>query len=201
MPIGYIESVARYTRFVLLGKRALWVLAVVLLLAIIVVAWVNSGDLSGRLVFGGASSSGSGAVEPATMMRPRYQGIDAKGRPFSINADRALQRDSDNVILEKLSADMMTDETAWLALTANTGLYNLTTRMLDLEGAIHLFYEGGHEFRTERARIDVNKGEASGDTPVEGQGPSGTLKADGFTILDQGAILRFTGHVKVVLFL
>ena len=199
MPIGYFESVARYTRFVLLSKRMLWVLAVLLTGAIIITAWINSGD-EGRLTFTGVTVP-VGTPEPAAMIKPRYQGVDQQGRPFTISADRVIQKDSDTVLLEQLNADMAMNADAWAALSANTGIYKVDERLLDLQGAIHLFYEGGHEFRTEKARVDVGKGEAAGDEPVEGQGPSGTLKADRFTILERGAILRFFGHVKVVLYL
>lgn len=192
-----------YTRLVSLGKRALWLLAIVLTLGLIVLAWVNRADETSRIVFSGEEGAKAkpAAPEPAAMLRPRYQGIDAKNRPFNVTAERAVQEDANAVRLERVDADMTLADTSWLVLTARGGLYKVQEKTLDLSGDIHLFYEGGYEFRTEHAFLNINTGQATGEQPVEGQGPAGTLKADRFTIEDRGAILRFNGNVQVVLYL
>lgn len=203
MPKVYnaLESVTRYTHFVLLGKRALWLFALALLAALVAVVWINMGDEGGRITFSGAVPKGSRADEHDAMVRPRYQGVDSRNRPFTITADRAVQQDANTVLLEAVKADMTLEDSAWLALEARQGTYDIPTRHLTLRGDIHLFYEGGYEFRSEEARIDIPAGTAAGSQPVEGQGPSGILKADSFTVLDRGAVLRFNGHVHVTLYL
>jgi lipopolysaccharide export system protein LptC len=194
----FFRPIARYTRFVLLGKRALWTLSAVLFLGLIAWAWTNSSGGGARVVFSG---KGTGAAVPTAMLKPRYQGVDAQNRPFTVIADEALQPNNNTVELKHLSADMMTESGRWLALTSEKGTYTIDAKHLTLEQDVHLFYDGGYEFRTEFAEVDINAGTASGDKPVQGQGPGATLQANHFHVLERGAILRFNDSVKVTLYL
>lgn len=193
-----LAPLARYTQLVLLGKRALWVLAVLLTLILLAVALLNGGDKGARITLNQASSSAP--QEPAIMSRPRYQGLDSDNHPFTITADRALQPDRETVNLENVSADIMLEQDAWMALTANAGTYGMAGKILRLKGGVSLFYEGGYEFRTEHAVINVATNTAEGDAPVEGQGRAGILKADSFKVLDRGKVLQFNGNVYVKLY-
>lgn len=193
-----LGPLARYTRFVLLGKRALWVMALLLAVTLIAVAWLNSGEGGARIVL--ASRDKDEGQAAALMSKPRYQGLDAKNQPFNILAERAVQRDMNTVELQQVSADLSTNDGRWLALTATGALYRTEAKLLDLSGGVSLFYDEGYEFRTDRVRLDVGAGTAEGEVPVEGQGPAGTLKADRFKVLDRGAILQFNGNVKVTLY-
>jgi lipopolysaccharide export system protein LptC len=49
------------------------------------------------------------------------------------------------------------------------------------------------------ARLDLKVGTAEGDEKVEGHGPTGTISAEGFRVLDNGARVFFTGPAKLVL--
>lgn len=193
------ERFTRYTRFVGLGKRALWALTGMLLVAVIAVAWINSRDEGARLNFT-ALPANAPAPDPASMERAVYQGVDEMNRPFTLTADRATQPSRDIVDLYTLTADMMLDKSAWVSLNAGRGHYDMPKKVLDLSEAVSLYYEGGYEFRSPTARLYIDKGEAEGNEPVEGQGPAGILKADRFKILDRGAILRFNGNVYVKLY-
>lgn len=195
------QSLGRYTRFVLFGKHALWVLAALCSLALVVVANINRGDATSRITLDGDGAKTPQKPEPAAMLRPRYQGLDSNNRPFNVTADRAIQRDANTVLLSRIDADMTMDEASWLALSAANGTYYMKEKLLDLKNGVQMFYEGGYEFRTPEALVAVDAGAAKGEKPVEGQGPLGTLKADRFTILNRGAILRFNGNVNVVLYL
>ncbi len=194
----FIFPLARYTRFVRLSKSTLWVLAGLLTVAIIATAWINSENSGARIFLTGTTVKN----EPSDMVKPRYQGLDSKNRPFNILANRATQPDADTVVLEHVNADLMlTDSASWVALAADNGVYHVPVKLLDLKGHVDLFYEGGYEFRTEEAQIDVNAGQASGETAVEGQGPGGVLRADRFKILDRGAIMLFNDNVHVTLYM
>ena len=181
-----------------LGKRALWVFAASLTLVIAVVSWMNSGDKGGRVVF--TTEGGTGNALPAAMIRPRYQGLDAKNQPFTITADRASQVKDDHVLLENVNADLTLASGAWLAMSAAQGQYGTDTEMLVLKKNVQLFYEG-YTFITDYAEVDVANGTAQGNLPIEGQGPMGTLQAKRFNVLDRGAKIRFNDEVKVTLYL
>jgi len=193
-----LDNAPRHSRLVGAIKRALWILAGLLAFILIAISWMNGGESGSRIVL--SSTSSAGHSEASVMRRPHYLGVDEKNRPFTILADSATQPDSNTVILSNVSADMTTEEHNWLAVTAGNGIYHSDSKTLHLAGGTSLFYEGGFEFRSEEADIDINAGTAAGNRPVEGQSPTGILKADRFKVLDRGKILQFNGHVYVTLY-
>ncbi|HMB75208.1 MAG TPA: LPS export ABC transporter periplasmic protein LptC [Kiloniellaceae bacterium] len=136
------------------------------------------------------------------MINARFSGFDDKEQPFTVTADMATQRpgEKDRVELQRPKADITLQDGTWLALTAKVGYYDRETELLDLVGAVNLFHDEGFEVRTEKAQVDLKNGVASGNVPVESQGPSGTLTSEGFRILDKGDIVIFTGKSKLVLY-
>jgi lipopolysaccharide export system protein LptC len=187
---------ARYTRFVGLSKRFLWVL-VALMVALVVWIASDSTENGARLVFSGAKK---GANLANVMANPHYQGVDARDRPYTVLADQATQVDADNVDMVKVRADMTMASGAWVALRSGAGHLNPQSKQLQLTGGVDLFYEGGYEFRSDHAHVDIGKGTAYGDAHVEGQGPPGTLTADSFTLSDHGQDIRFNGSVRMILY-
>ena len=136
------------------------------------------------------------------MINARFSGFDEKQQPFTVTADMATQRpgEKDRVELQKPKADITLEDGTWLALTAKVGYYDRQTELLDLVGAVNLFHDEGFEVRTERAQVDLKNGTASGDLPVESQGPSGTLTSEGFRVVDDGETVIFTGKSKMILY-
>ena len=141
-------------------------------------------------------------LENLRMVQPRYVGVDENNQPFSIVADQATQAkgSSDTTDLSLPQGDLTMTTGTWLAMTADHGLYHQPDKALDLWGGVNLFHDGGYEISTERARVDLDRGTAQGDTPVQGQGPNSTLSGNGFRILDRGARVEVTGQSRVVLF-
>jgi len=192
-----MASTVRYTLLVRFSKVFLWLLAAG---TVSVVLWIGSGnntDNGGRMVF--TSIPQSEALQ-SIMKKPYYQGVDVHNRPYTVSAESGLQQDKDTVVLTKINADMTGDNNAWMALTAGSGVLKMTSKQLDLADGVEVFYEDGYQFRTTRAHVDIAGGAASGNDPVEGQGPTGTLKAKSFSILERGNIIRFKGAVKMVLY-
>ena len=188
---------SNYTRFVELSKRFLWVLVAVMVGVVVWIASYNTGENGARIVFSNIPKSG---VLQNIMSKPHYQGIDVRGRPYTVAADKAAQLDKDNVSLENIRADMVMSNGVWIALNAGFGVLNLQTKMLELNKGIDVFYEGGYEFRTDHAHVDIQKGSAYGDAAIEGQGNLGTLQADGFSMGTHGETIHFTGSVKMMLY-
>lgn len=188
---------AGYTRFVEVSKRSLWFLVAFMVGLVIWIASYNSGENGARMVFSNAAKS---VALQNIMNHPHYQGVDIHNRPYTVIAEKALQIDKDNVSLDRLSADMVMSNGSWIVLNAGKGLINLQSKQMELSGGVDVFYEGGYEFRTEHAHVDINKGSAYGDARVEGQGPLGTLVADGFTIGDKGETIKFNGSVRMKLY-
>ena len=136
------------------------------------------------------------------MINARFSGFDENQQPFTVTADMATQRpgDKDRVELQKPKADITLEDGTWLALTAKVGYYDRQTERLDLEGDVNLFHDQGFEVRTERAEVDLKAGIASGNLPVQSQGPSGILTSEGFRVIDDGETVIFTGKSKMILY-
>ena len=82
-------------------------------------------------------------------------------------------------ISSKPKGDITLKDGTWLALSAEAGVYRKKDELLDLEGNVNLFHDGGYEIATSRARIDLAKNSAEGDEPVVGQGPDTELQRRG----------------------
>lgn len=195
-----------YSRFVGMMKVLLPVGAVILVA--LVIAWPYLQPTDGRFRIGFSSLVATQAERP-NIVNPRLLGTDEKDQPFSITADLAkdfyLRQDfwgktSTPVELEMPKADITLKDGSWLVLTANTGLLTPKTKMLELSGAVNLFHDSGYELRTAHAMIDLEKGSAVSDRPVDGQGPFGNINAEGLRLTDKGKDIVFTGKARLVLY-
>lgn len=154
----------------------------------------------------GFSTSPEDLMENVAMSNPRFFGVDGKKQPFTVTAREAVEAKetaerSGHVYLEEPQADITLEDGSWIALTANEGFYTETDGMLDLVGMVNMYHDNGFEIHTEEAEIAMNAGSASGDVPVDGQGPFGTIKSDsGFELEDKGAVIRFLGKSRLVIF-
>ena len=151
-----------------------------------------------------------------TVKQVQYNGIDAHNRPFSITADTAVQPDSqsstdttaaqagnnaNNVInLTRPIADMTMSDGAWVALTADDGVYHRDSGMVDLSGNVTLFHDTGLSFQTDAATVDMKNDTARGDQPVEGQNGDGQIASQGFEVLNDGQTVNFTGRAYLKLY-
>lgn len=194
---AFLSPVARYSRFVLFGRGFLWVMIAGVISAMIYIASDNSGVESGRVVF---SKIKTVIAMQNVMNKPYYQGLDKDNLPYTVIAEKATQQDSDTVLLETIKADMETKDGKWLALQSGEGVLKVKDKQLTLTKNVDMFYDGGYEFRTAEAYVDIRAGAASGDKPVQGQAPMGTLTADSFIVLDRGAVIKFNGSVRVILY-
>ncbi len=148
------------------------------------------------------SELGPEQAESLTMINARFEGVDAKNRPYMLTADMATQsdRDKDRIDLELPKADITLQDGAWLALSARQGLYRRESQVLDLIGSVSLFHDQGFELLTESAQVDLEHGTASGNQPVQGQGETGLIEAEGFRVYDRGARILFTGKSHMVIY-
>lgn len=184
-----------YTRRVSVLRASLWVFVAGTIAVMVWIASDNSSTESGiRVVFTNIPKREN---LQNVMMKPHYQGVDANNHPFTVIADKATQLDKENVALENVQGDMTMGDGAWVAVNAASGTINITTKQLELHDRVNMFYDGGYEFRSDYAHVDIQQGRAYGNLPVEGQGPPGTLTADRFEVDKRGQVIRFEGSVKM----
>lgn len=188
-----------YSRFVTLSKFLLPVAASILVA--LVVVWPRLQSDENRFRMGFTSLSLGGTEEP-NMINPRYVGIDSDGRPFTVTADlaRTVLKDGSIVELEFPKADLAFKDGSWLMLSSETGRYHRLSNILDLAGGVNLFHDSGLEFRTAKAQINLPKGLAHGTDPVQGQGPFGDIRSQGFRFLREDRVIHFTGKARLTIY-
>jgi lipopolysaccharide export system protein LptC len=190
------QATRAYSRFVQLSKRALPAVAASLLL--LVVAWSRLEEAFEGIHINVPRIDLSEARD-LHMVKARFTGIDRENRPFVVTAQVARQKPNldDLITLERPKGDLTTQTGSWIELSGDTGFYQPQPQLLDLFGNVSLFQDKGNEFHSASAHLDMAAGTAESDDPVTGQGPFGTVTAQGFRILDKGDTIIFTGHATL----
>ncbi|MBI3512960.1 MAG: LPS export ABC transporter periplasmic protein LptC [Proteobacteria bacterium] len=175
--------------------------AVALLIVTLILAWPQIVRDENRVRFGGGRISVDDA-ETLRMINARYVGVDDQQRPFVVTSALATRESAHapHTDLQTPKADMTTSTGSWVAVTAETGVFHNDVKLLDLSGDVSVFHDGGTEFHTARAHVDLNAGAASGDDPIDGQGPTSTITAEGFRLYDRGGRIVFTGKAHLLLY-
>lgn len=122
-------------------------------------------------------------IQENRMIRPHYVSTDAKGQPFQVDAEWAKQNTQTNTDLINPSGAIKTEEGETVNLQAKEGHYNSETKALDLEGKVTLTSTDGYHVQTEKAHVTFDNNVIEGDSIIEGEGPSGSLRGqNGFKI-------------------
>jgi lipopolysaccharide export system protein LptC len=188
-----LQMLGRRSRFVFMSKIALGVMITLLLGLIIILPLMQDES---RITL---TSEAPGEELQPVMVNPKFQGMDGQNQPFTVTATRASHTDADTVQMENIQADMTMKDRTWLALSSNTGTLNLKDQTLLLAGNVKLYHDQGYEFSTERVRIDTATGNATGESPLTGQGSIGNFRAEQFSIFDKGERMVLSGHVTMTL--
>jgi lipopolysaccharide export system protein LptC len=188
----------RYSRSVVLLKRVLPAIGAILLL--LVAIWPRLAPLleSVRLA---VSAIDLREARELKMINPRYAGTDRLNRPYVVTAavGRQVPNRSDLMSLEKPRAVMIVHSGASVTLTAATGIYQSQVQLLDLFDNVTLTHQNGTRFVTQRAHANLASSTAEGHDPIEGHGPSGDIWGQGFSVLDKGDTIIFTGRSHAIL--
>jgi lipopolysaccharide export system protein LptC len=187
----------RYTRFVAWMRRGLSFGAFAIIFAVLAFFFVQRQPRQLAM-----SYEKMGTVEnDLAMLKPRLTGSDAKGNPFVITADAAIQdaKNPKRARLKNIEADVAMDKGSWLNARARQGLVDMSVGRLELSGGIDLFSDTGYELHTQAASVDLNKSLLTGHSQVIGHGPTGELSADQFQADRETGQLLLTGHVHMTL--
>lgn len=173
-------------------------LCLVALAGLIVVAVIGQILLRS---FGRADTVPVTVGEDARMINPRFTGRDENGTPYVVTADAAIRRRGEEARMTELESpqldyDMILSGENAEGVLARNGLFDAETRTLDLNADVRFRTRSGYEFVAEHARIHLSDERVVGESPVEGEGPMGTIRADRYEILDGGDRVVFTGNVR-----
>ena len=188
---------ANYGRLVRAAKVVL--LAAATAVALLVALWpgIETRPERSALKFADTWASGGQAVANA-----RFFGVDRRDRPFSISAARVMQTGKTGegpVDLDGVKAEIAPHDGAPVTLTSSRGRYQRDAELLELSQKVRLFRDHEYELLTERAQIEFRNGTASGNAEVRGEGTFGSIVADGFRIVENGAMIVFSGRSRLFL--
>jgi lipopolysaccharide export system protein LptC len=180
---------------VTIAKRALPLVALLLLAVVIVWPEMHRGQ---RLA---VVKSNPVVADPAsgTMSNGRFNGLNENGEPFTITAATALQVGQSRIDLGAPVGDMSLKGGSWLQAKGHHGVYDQLSGQLDLAEDVMLYRDDGTTMTTDSATIDTKQGAAISADRVHVEGPFGTLDAQGFSLVDRGGVLQFTGPGRLLL--
>lgn len=132
---------------------------------------------------------------------PRFESVDEKNQPYTLTADKAVQKpDDENImLLTKPLGDLLMNSGSWIAIKAEDGTFWKDTEKLKLKTNVRLFHDDGYEMTMDELHIDLKARTAQSDTPVSGQGPAGSIEATGLRGDNEAGTLAFTGPAKLIL--
>jgi lipopolysaccharide export system protein LptC len=192
-----VAAIARRSLTVSTLKKALPLLAGVLLIALALAPSWRSGPDANRVTYHVQTAASSTA---SRMQDAQYHGHDQQGQPFTITAHNADDQGPDNVALVQPEGDITLKSGAWLMLKSDAGLFHQKSQKLGLNGNVILYRNDGTVLNVAKADIDLKGGNASSQDPVQVQGPFGTLQAaNGFALADRGARITFNGPATLTL--
>lgn len=176
---------------------AKWILPVVALALLTTIAlWP---ELNRDVINAHLAARGGGEPESGNLTKARYNGVDEHGRPYTVTADFARQVTPDRIDLTAPIGDMTMEGGSWMRGAGRQGVYMQQSGQLDLSGNVILYRDDGITMHTDTATMNIKAGAAASAALVHVEGPFGTIDAQGFTVLDRGAVVQFTGPARMVL--
>ncbi|MBY0519162.1 MAG: LPS export ABC transporter periplasmic protein LptC [Sphingomonas sp.] len=127
-----------------------------------------------------------------------YRGADANGRPFSLHAGSAVQKTSavPTVQLDQLAAEIaLADGPA--RLRADSGLYNLDTEQVQIDGPARILSSGGYDLTTSNPLVDLKSRQLSSKGGVTGKVPQGSFSADSMRARLEDRVVTLDGNARL----
>ena len=176
----WAEPGSRHDALVRYAKLGLPLVAVAFLLILAIAPFDQRGDVSFIL----DKKEVDKAAERMRIETARYTGEDNKGNKFEITARRAIQKRSDQPIvdIEGMMARLGLDQGP-LVMAANQGRYDLDTHQVEVVGPVRVVGADGYRLDTRDVLVDlkqrtmVSRGPASGAMRL-GRFQAGQLSAD-----------------------
>jgi lipopolysaccharide export system protein LptC len=196
---GVSRAPRGYARVVRVLRYALPALAA--LMVGLVVAWPHLIGGGAGLIAPMQAPDALGGAEVMRMSKPRYVGRTSDAEPIGVSAESAYLDPArpERIHLERVAAEILRGGNRDVQLLAGAGIYDRAAEDVDLSGGVELTTSDGYRFETPSVFLNLTRGQAFGQEPIAGAGPSGTIRAERFEFEDGGERLRFIGRVRVTL--
>ena len=136
-----------------------------------------------------------------SMDNPRVSGVDSKGRPFEIQAQRATQSIANPKIMsfDQLHARFKLSERESAVVTSRSGVYDSERETVKLAGDIRVRSDGGYQADLRTAEIDTKRGSLVSQEPAVVRSDSAVIQGRTLSITDHGDRVVFEGNVRMTL--
>lgn len=192
-PRKAFKGARRYSRFVRLMKFVLPIVAFALVAVIATYTLLYTTDDQLTVTFANSPT----LRDDRSTLHPTYTADMGPGQVLTVKAERA-EPSTDNpreILLRGLKADLQDKKGSGAVMSAENGRLALDDQAMILTGSVTILSEMGYEFRTEHVKIDFEEKTVRGEEPVTGTGPAGTIRANGFSVIDNGRTVRFESGV------
>lgn len=143
----------------------------------------------------------SATPEEYRMAKPRFAGVDAKGQPYEITADEAMQASGEREVVELVNPRAVTrglkEDTV---VSAQKGVFRSEASRLELRDEVTLEHRIGGEtyvLRTPAATVAIRDETVQTTAGVEGVSQAGTLRADRMRAYNGEGRVVFEGNVRM----
>jgi lipopolysaccharide export system protein LptC len=192
-----LRAAARHSRLVRFLRVAIPAAIIAVAAGLVVVTFFNPFKLIGSFPIdpGKVSLSGTKIV----MESPRLNGFTGDGRPYELTAQSAVQdvTKPDLLELNNLSAHVQQTDSERIDIQSVNGLYDTKAEVLQLRDHIVLTTTSGYVAYLSEATAKIATGNIVSDSPVTVKLPNGVLTSKRLEVIDNGALLRFTGDVEL----
>jgi lipopolysaccharide export system protein LptC len=133
------------------------------------------------------------------MELPRLTGFTTDSRPYELTARAAAQdlTKPDVLELKDITAVVELKDGQHVTIKSINGVYDTKGEMLKLNDHITLNSTSGYEGRLSEATVNVTSGNVVSENPVELKLPNGLLNANRLEIVENGALIVFSGGVEL----
>ncbi len=134
------------------------------------------------------------------MEDPRMSGFDKNNRPYSMDADRAVQSlTGGGVDLQGVRAKLTVSEDSTAEIVAAKGFYDQAGQKLRLSNDITVATSDGMRIALGAADVDLKTGSLQGTGPVDILSDNRTIKAGSIAVKDGGAFISFGQRVRMTI--
>jgi lipopolysaccharide export system protein LptC len=190
---AYRRDLRRWRR----RSRRVHLARIVLPIAMVALVGVVGGQVAWRTFTAGDRRPADSKAQ-IRMITPRFYGQSSDGRPFIITARSAVRDEADlkRVFLDAPTLTLGVGSPAPTRSTADRGVYREDTLKLQLYGNVRMDDGAGYRFASEQATVDTRNGNTTGETALQGEGPTGQVQSNAYSVYDKGDRIIFRGGVK-----
>lgn len=137
------------------------------------------------------------AEERMTVRAAQYRGVDNRGRPFVLNAQQALQQNSQSVVdIADMNAEMQL-ENGLARIQAARARYDVNAERVQVSGPVLLTGADGYRIETRDVSVNLRERRLASSGAVEGSMPLGSFSGGRIEVDVPSRTVVLTGRPRL----